>query len=144
MRFPAIILLLLLGCGEDKHYSFATGAEAARSEHATRGWIPAWLPPAAKRVELQYNLDTNEQWLRFDLGERDRAVLASRFRALQENEIVNLSFRSAPQPHLWFESLIVQHPSNDNGIHANVYAGDGVLLFYDKYSSTSYAYLHGQ
>lgn len=39
-----------------------------RSDAARRGWIPAWLPPEATEVVVEYNLDTNFTAIRFRLA----------------------------------------------------------------------------
>jgi len=141
--FALIALLLTAACGERPHETFATGSAALRSAAARQGWVPAWLPPTAEDVALQYDLDTNEQWLRFSLPEPERSKFVSQFGVVPESDIPKLKFRAAPDPNWWFESLIVQHPENDNGVHVDAYRSRDGLVFVDRMSPRVYVYSAG-
>ena len=69
----AIVTLLVLGgCVDDiVDASYATLTDAEKEGAIARGWIPAWLPRSASRIDESHNLDTNVSILRvtFDSGE---------------------------------------------------------------------------
>jgi hypothetical protein len=136
--------LVLAGCGERQTYTFAAGDEARSSEVARRGWIPPWLPSSARAIQLEYDLDTNERWLRFSLPVGKRSSLVAGMRRLTEAQIAQLNIRR-PRSSWWFQGLIQQQPANDGALYAEVFELSGrqqdhAFVLLERESDTVFAY----
>ena len=68
----AAVCLLLCSCmelpGESQTRHYPTRADAERDEAFERGWLPADLPVQASDIMESHNLDSNQMWVRFQLG----------------------------------------------------------------------------
>lgn len=150
MRVVSIATLLAFGtlstsCRDyDELYrEYATVAEAVAAGEQRRGWLPAWIPAGATNLHVQGDIDTNERWLRFSVG-TDSADALKRQLAPVTASAVRVSRPS--KAHWWFESLIEQQPSNDNGLYADLYRGTGspidslAVLAFDRRSPTVYVW----
>jgi hypothetical protein len=72
----AVMLILVAGAGllyrtENVVSKYATYADAERDRAIARGWIPSFVPPSARAIREVHNIDSNRQWLRFELPEPD-------------------------------------------------------------------------
>ncbi|WP_462151791.1 hypothetical protein [Pseudoalteromonas xiamenensis] len=58
----SLALLGMSGCSEqiDKHYSTLQDAAVLKD----KGWLPDWLPKDAEDIKLQYDLDSNQLFIR--------------------------------------------------------------------------------
>ena len=83
----------LVGCAEQIAHRFETGAAAHSSELAQGGWVPHWLPPSAREVRLQYDIDTNERWLRFEVDQSQRPTLVAGLQAVPWSETATMGIR---------------------------------------------------
>ena len=84
--FPPVFLLLA-ACNEQVSESYATWSEAEQAGAIERGWIPAFVPPSARRIRESHNLDTNRQVLRFTVRPSDVSAMVEGLRTVSiENE----------------------------------------------------------
>ena len=120
--------LLFLACSEQLHHTYRNGVVALSSDEARRGWVPQWLPPQAADIRLQYDLDTNERWLRFTLPADERATLRRYLQPMSEKEIMGLRMRSPRSADWWFDGLIQQQPADDPALNAELFAGAGDVV----------------
>jgi hypothetical protein len=60
---------------ENPVVEFATYGDALEAGAVARGWIPSFVPPSATRIRDAHNLDTNHQWLQFDVPDRDARAM---------------------------------------------------------------------
>ena len=100
---------------------YATYKEAEEKGAVSRGWIPRKLLKSAKNIYEQYDIDTNQIWIRCDLYNSDVNLMLSGFKKLTEDEIIKLKIKSPHRVDWWFECLIEQCPANDNGLNSDVY-----------------------
>jgi hypothetical protein len=120
--------LLLLACSEQFHHTYENGAVALSSNEAGHGWVPKWLPRQATDIHLQYDLDTNERWLRFKLSADERVRLKQHLRPMSEQEVMELSIRSPRSVDWWFYNLIEQQPADDGALNAELFFGAGEVV----------------
>jgi hypothetical protein len=120
--------LLLLACSEQLHHTYKSGVVALSSDEARRGWVPEWLPRQAADIRLQYDLDTNERWLRFTLPADERARLTPYLQRMSEKEIMGLRMRRPRSADWWFDGLIQQQPADDPALNAELFAGAGDVV----------------
>jgi hypothetical protein len=120
--------LLLLACSEQLNHAYESGAVALSSNEARRGWVPEWLPRQAADIRLQYDLDTNERWLRFKLSADERARLTQYLQPMSEKEIMGLRIRRPRSVDWWFDGLIQQEPADDPALNAELFAGAGDVV----------------
>ncbi len=73
MLLVALGIVLSQGCSflEEPESYYPTREELVADNAIRRGWVPSWLPASAHAINLAYNLDTNEVWLRFELDPRE-------------------------------------------------------------------------
>ena len=90
--------------------------------------MPEWLPRQAADIRLQYDLDTNERWLRFKLSVDGRARLRQYLRPMSEKEIMGLRLPRPRSVDWWFDGLIQQQPADDPALNAELFAGDGDVV----------------
>jgi hypothetical protein len=143
-RLAIGLVLLAIGCAEQFDHHFETGAAAHSSDLARRGWVPEWLPAEASNVHIQHDLDTNEEWLRFELGEKQRSALVVGLQWLSSADIETVAIRSPRGAPWWFEGLIQQEPANDSALNANIFRGVDRLVLLEKTGSRVFAYVQGQ
>ena len=140
----AIGLLFALGCAEQFDHRFETGVAALSSDLARRGWVPEWLPAEARNVHIQHDIDTNEEWLRFEVDEEHRSALVAGLQSLSPAEIRAVTVRSPRRAPWWFEGLIQQEPANDGALNANIFRGEDRLVLLDRTGASVFAYVQGQ
>ena len=131
MTRNVIILLLIatnFACSEQLNHAYESGAIALSSNEARRGWVPDWLPRQAADIRLQYDLDTNERWLRFKLSAEERAKFAQHLQPMSEKEIIGLRIRRPRSADWWFDELIQQQPADDPALNAELFLGAGELV----------------
>lgn len=67
-----VVCLLICSCmelpGESQTRHYPTRADAERDGAFVRGWLPADLPAQASDIMESHNLDSNQMWVRFQLG----------------------------------------------------------------------------
>ena len=145
------VFVLLPACSEQYYHFFRTGEEALSSDVSNRGWVPEWLPRAAYQIQLQYDIDSNNRWLRFKLpqGENER-IIREFFNKLTWEQVKQIP---APRPRRadwWFEGLIQQQPANDGALNADIYVGNGTRIPRNAYLAVSktddsiYLWIEGQ
>jgi hypothetical protein len=78
---------------------YSTHAEALRGGLRTRGWLPDYVPSSAIRIRAAHHLDTNRQWLAFELPPSDLAAVIS-----QGRRVVDLPPSYAPMWLGWWRS----------------------------------------
>lgn len=148
LRFLPLALLLLFfaGCGDRFTYQYSTGSQARNSSQATRGWIPKWLPNEATDVRLQYDLDTNEQWLRFNLSSDKKNHFLCAFSPVSDSHVKQSFARHPRGVDWWFEGLVQFEPSNDSALNAQFYidehqTSEKSYIAVDRVSEKIYAYI---
>ena len=114
-----VCLFMLLRCDVaslDKHVEYASFAEAKADGAITRGWIPSFVPESAHDIRESHNLDTNEQWIRFDFALDDRPAL-ERLDPIETDEV---EFpRTVPtKSREWWPSDL----QNEGAIDTNAYS----------------------
>ena len=140
----ALVLLPALGCAEQFENRFATGAAALSSDLARGGWIPRWLPPAARNVYVQHDVDTNEEWILFELDEAQRPALVVGLESVPSGEIGTVRIRRPRGAPWWFEGLIEQQPANDGALHAKVFRGVNRVVLLDRTGPSVFVYVPGR
>ena len=130
-------------CSERTEHRFPTGAAARASDASKRGWVPEWIPPAAKDVRLLCDLDTNEVWIRFELPEHERTALVSGLSAVPWESTGAVKIRSAGTPW-WFQGLIQDQPSNDGALNADMFRGPDRVVLLERTGPRVYAYVYGE
>jgi hypothetical protein len=120
-----VLCVAMAACAEQRHHVYKNGQAALSSDEARGQWVPAWLPPNATDIHLQYDLDTNERWLRFILPTDDRPGFLSRLRPMSESEVSSLRIRSPGSAGWWFDGIIDQEPANDGALNADWFRGKG-------------------
>jgi hypothetical protein len=68
---------LLLACTDRVGGRFASYEDAERADAINRGVVPAFIPRTAVEIWEEHDLDTNQQWLRFNVPAGDTAFLAA-------------------------------------------------------------------
>ena len=144
----AMFICFTMACSEQNSYSWNNGQLAKRSEVAKRGWIPVeYLPSEATSVKLQYDLDTNIVWLRFDLKKQYSDKYITNFSEMKSERIRTLKIKNPRFCSWWFDGLIEQQPSNDGAMYANMFKkfvernkAERMYLFIDKNSDAHYLY----
>lgn len=101
----ATFLLTVAACENletvENHYS--NTESAINSGAIERGWVPVFLPPSAKDIYEQHNLDTNEVWLSFAMDADDLDMIN---RSCQKTGSENVSFpRMGIDGGWWPETL---------------------------------------
>jgi hypothetical protein len=141
-----IASVLLAGCSDDvvyRHYPSHAAALAAGEQQ--RGWLPEWVPGTASDLHLQYDLDTNEWWLRFHLPvAAARDSLKSQLQATDAAS-VRVS-KPWPRSRWWFDALVQQQPANDAALNAQLFrrccdaVHRTVVLAFDRNTPTVYVW----
>ncbi len=141
-----LICCLFLSCAETRSAQYATGAEALASEEAQHGWIPKWLPSGSQDVRLQYNLDTNEIWLRFALRQPQRSGLSRGLKTVSDDDVKRIPFPRARGAAWWPDGLARQQAANNHALDASLFTGDNVAVpstdcfAFDRCSDDVYAW----
>ena len=132
--------------GEQPYRRYATLAEAAAGE-GERGWLPAWMPPDATELHVQGDLDTNDWWIRARVP---AAGVQSLRRSVVPVPADSVRVRQPRgRPEWWMESLVEQHPENDNGLHADLFRGTGdpvprtTVIAFDRASDAVFIWTRG-
>ena len=68
------------------------------------GWVPRLLPPTAREIRTQHNIDTNEVWVRFKLDTRNFSPAELGFRPLEPTSWPT-EVRRPRHASWWFKSL---------------------------------------
>src|SRR4030095_237499 len=142
--------LLLHACSEQLHHTYKSGVIALSSDEARRGWVPEWLPRQASDIRLQYDLDTNERWLRFTLPADERARLTPYLQPMTEKEIMELRIRSPRSADWWFDALIQQQPADDPALNAELFAGAGdvvprrAVIAFERGTQETFVYMRSE
>jgi hypothetical protein len=72
-----VAALIALDRYETVEEQYATFADASTGGFGQRGWMPDYVPQSATRIRAAQNLDTNRQWLTFQVPPGDvRRLLA--------------------------------------------------------------------
>jgi hypothetical protein len=153
---PAVVAGLALAAGaalhlmaryEQPYRHYATFAEAVAAGERDRGWLPAWMPSDATDLHIQGDLDTNAWWIRARLPASGVQSLHSHLVPVAVDSVrVRRPRRSGAW---WMESLIEQHPANDNGLHADLFRGAGdpvprtTVVAFDRASDAVYVWTSG-
>ena len=151
MKFARVLILVaclfLLACSEQFHHAYESGAVALSSDEARLGWVPQWLPPQAADVKLQYDLDTNDQWLRFKLPAAEQVRFTRYLQPMSEVEIERLRIRRPRAADWWFDGLIQQQPADDPALNAELFAGAGdvvprrAIVAFERGTLETYVYI---
>jgi hypothetical protein len=137
-----------LSCGEQRATQYSSAPDAINSKEAKGGWVPQWLPIESQQIQIEYNIDTNEIWLRFILPIAGRIHLEEHLKKLSGEEIQKIQFQRRRGVTWWPEGLIQQQPANDGALNAVVYIGiDNVVptntyIAFDRTSDYVYAWRH--
>lgn len=116
-----VLSLLLIGCS-DEFYHYSPSIDKAEKKGAARfGWRPKIISGAANEIHEQYNLDTHEVWIRFELPENEKIAIIQNLRKLSDKEILKTPFKYPSNTTWWFEELIQKSPDNNNALNADVY-----------------------
>jgi len=143
-RLVVLLLLVALGCAEQFEHRFETGVAALSSELGHNGWVPQWLPSAARNVRLQYDIDTNERWLRFEVDESQRPALVAGLQSVPWAEAGTVRIRRPRRASWWFEGLIQEQPANDGALNADVFRGADRVVLLDRTGPSVFAYVPDQ
>ena len=67
------LVVLMAGCGvlEEPQEYYPSRDSLVADGAIERGWVPAWFPPSASRINEIHDLDTAEVWIRFELTSTD-------------------------------------------------------------------------
>jgi hypothetical protein len=142
------ICFFLLSCGEQRSAQYASAPDAISSKDAKGGWVPIWLPIESQQIQIEYNIDTNEIWLRFKLPPEGRIHLEKHMKKLSDEEIQKVPFQRRRGVTWWPEGLIQQQPANDGALNAVVYIGiDNVVptnayIAFERNSNYVYSWQH--
>jgi len=139
--------VVLSACAEQRHHLYDNAAAALSSDEARGQWIPAWLPHGATDVHLQYDVDTNERWVRFTLPRDQRTTFLLHLNAMSESEISALRIRSPRSASWWFQGIIDQQPANDGALNAKWFRGGGnqieprVVVAFERGTSQTFVFI---
>jgi hypothetical protein len=120
-----VVCVAMAACAEQPHHVYKNGQEALSGDEARDEWVPAWLPRNATDIHLQYDLDTNERWLRFILPTDERPEFLSHLLPMSASEVSSLRIRSPRSAGWWFDGIIDQEPANDGALNADWFRGQG-------------------
>jgi hypothetical protein len=79
---------------EDRVATYATYAQAETAGAMQSGYLPVYVPHGARDIRSVYNVDTNEQWLRFEAPESELRRMAQVLTPLSYADI--RAHRAAP------------------------------------------------
>lgn len=135
MRSTIIIsvmgLVVFFACNERFSSYYPKYEDAVKQGAVQRGWIPKIVLDNATNIYEQHDLDTNEQWIRFDIpnSNADRKRLVEGLKKLPWERVdngvrVKHPFKHPSNVDWWFEGLVQQQPANDNALNADIYLVD--------------------
>jgi hypothetical protein len=130
---------------EQPHRFYHRHSQAVAAGEVLRGWLPAWVPPQARDIHIQGELDNNRRWIRFALDGEDARKLRSVLSSIPDSEVEQVVPRRSPAyGDWWFEGLVQVQPANDDALSADIFRGEvrGGQLFvaFDRVSPTVYVW----
>ena len=66
-----LVMMFLSACSDIVNESYGSFADADANGACQRGWIPSFVPHSATAIQATHNLDTNQQWLTFQVTPAD-------------------------------------------------------------------------
>lgn len=121
-----IIIVILLVVGIPFSFQYMEEPHSYFSAYTTdlhNGlWVPNIFPKDIKEIHEQHDIDTNEVWLRFEVGSKQ--IDLSNYSILSDLEKSNIIIRKPFMASWWFEGIIEQQPANDNALYSNLYKGN--------------------
>ncbi len=141
------LALYLMARHEQPYRHHATVAEAVAAGERERGRLPEWMPSGATDLHMQGDLDTNAWWIRARLPAAGVQSLHPLLVAVAVDSVRVRRPRGSGA--WWMESLIEQHPANDNGLHADLFRGAGspvprtTVFAFDRASDAAYIWTDG-
>ena len=73
----AFAVLFAVTYTEDMVAEYENHAEAVADGSVARGWVPEFVPETARSIRDVHNIDTNRQWMRFEVPEEDARRMIS-------------------------------------------------------------------
>jgi len=116
----AAVATSLSAC-EQVSSEYATRADAEAAGAIEAGWVPGFVPTAARSIREIHDIDTNEVCLRFELPPEAQHALVASMRQLAPAEVEVLATTCRLRPRWWFEGLIQHQPANDAALNAHIY-----------------------
>lgn len=147
MALTLCLVGTVCACAEQPYRHYPDAAAAIEAGELRRGWLAAWFPRSATDVHLQGDLDDNAWWVRARLSGAAADSLRAALVPVDAGEV--RARRPRGSGRWWFESLIEQHPANDNGLYADLFRGRGdpvpgdVVVAFDRFSEAVYVWNGG-
>ena len=130
---------------EQLHRFYHRHSQAVAAGEVLRGWLPAWVPPQARDIHIQSELDNNHWWIRFALDGEDARKFRSVLGSIPDSEVEQVVLRSSPAyGDWWFEGLVQLQPANDDALSADIFRGEvrgrQCFVAFDRVSPTVYVW----
>jgi len=89
----------------DTEAVYATRAEAEKHGEFARGWLPDFLPPSSRNIQMAYDLSPSESWCAFEFDRQESEQLRTALESKAANRGVPLPTVRDPDVEWWPEVL---------------------------------------
>lgn len=96
-----LVMLLAIGCSENKDTFYPDINTARKAGAIDRGWLPEIMPESSRDIHELHNLDTNRIWVRFVFNKEDLRSILVHVEELTQPEVKQLRIADPGSVDWW-------------------------------------------